>query len=216
MYVTADLTFKEVNVTIVVISRISGGYDERVRVTKTLRDSNHLMDVLKGRDLVIFNSLRIINQRMPIIYESAFENVNLMKLSIINCDTETIERKAFKNVIKLDHFIMRKTGVEVILRGVFQDLPLRSLDLSNNEIRVVETGAFVGLTSLEEINLSGNKMAEVRHGIFANMTELKMLNLKKNLIGEIEEHAFFNLVELERLWLEDNLIKSISTGVFGK
>lgn len=96
---TQQITFKNVNVTIVVIRPIKGGYDERVRVTKNLH-SNVLMDVLNGRNLTIFNSLRIENQQFPIVHEKAFDGLNLMKLSIKNCDTEVIERDAFTNVAR--------------------------------------------------------------------------------------------------------------------
>lgn len=213
---TENVTFKNVNITIIVRTPLKGGYDERVRVTETLSNSNYLMEVLQGRNSTIFNSLKIENQQMPIIHENAFEGLNLMKLSIVNCDTEVIEKKAFKNILKLDDFVMTNTSLDVVLRGVFEDLPVKSLDLSHNKIRVIESGAFASSTNLEEIILIGNQLTELRHGVFVNLLSLKNLDLQSNFIKKIEERTFINLPKLTRLWLQGNQLKVLNNSIFGK
>lgn len=215
---TADnITFKNVNVTIVVIKPINkGNYEERVRVIKPLKNSNRLMDILKGRNLTYFNALRIENQMLPVIRKNAFEDLELRKLSIKNCDTEVIEKKAFQNVLRLEYFVMQNTSLDVIFRDVFENLPLKSMDLSNNEIRVIEYGALDGLNKLEELILSGNKLTRIVDKVFVNLNSLKSLYIDGNLIAHIDKDSLVNLTALNSLYLERNRLSINDKGMFGK
>ena len=75
--------------------------------------------------------------------------------------------------------------------GMFMLLTvLKKLDLYNNDISVIESNAFSGLSSVEELNLGNNN------------------------ISLIKPNAFSGLIAMTQLWLFDNQLESLEFAVF--
>lgn len=72
--ISSQNTFQNVNVTIVRTKLLGIYHDDRQVITKNLANTAYLSGVLKGRNPNIFNTLRIQNQSIPVIYENAFTN----------------------------------------------------------------------------------------------------------------------------------------------
>lgn len=210
---TENATFE--NVSIKIITKRSFNR-EKIESKTTLIRSNYVMEVLQGIADTYFREIRIENQSMPVIYENAFEDLNLMVLSLRNCDTSIIENNAFVNVSRVDEFSMQNTSLKVVPKGVFNDLPVRTLDLAYNKINMIESGAFAGLSSIESIVLSGNKLTEVQRGVFVDLKTLKSLDIGNNLITNVEVGSFTNLTNLRVLGLNDNQFHEVRSGIFGK
>ncbi|KAL3870093.1 hypothetical protein ACJMK2_042706, partial [Sinanodonta woodiana] len=93
---------------------------------------------------------------------------------------------------------------------------LRTLILKSCKILKIETGAFNGLRSLEELDLSYNYLTEVPHAL-SNIRTLRVLNLQNNDLMSIHSNAFSSLRCLEELDLSGNLlgqIDSVEKGAF--
>lgn len=88
------------------------------------------------------------------------------------------------------------------------------LDLSENEIASIESGAFTGLAALTELHLYGNQISEIEPGIFTGLTGLTYLALDLNQITSIQPGAFTGLVALTELDLSGNEITRIEPGIF--
>ncbi len=94
---------------------------------------------------------------------------------------------------------------------VFKYLPsVQYIDLSHNEIVIIDSDAFVSLTTLELLNLEGNKLT----GIKLRNKSLTTLNLRKNQILKLSDKSFEELPNLNKVDLSVNAIQSISDYAF--
>jgi Leucine-rich repeat (LRR) protein len=77
---------------------------------------------------------------------------------------------------------------------LFQNLnQLKRLNLSNNNIRVLEYNLFNNLVNLELLTLKDCKIEEIEPNTFAGLKELKKLDLRENPVnpvGQTEIDAF--------------------------
>lgn len=89
------------------------------------------------------------------------------------------------------------------------------IDLSHNEIKFIEKGAFRDLILIEEINLSHNKLTsdvllpDVFEGrydetVYEPLKELKTLRLSYNLLHSLKPDLFEHFPALENLFLDNN------------
>ncbi len=99
--------------------------------------------------------------------------------------------------------------------GVFSHLDeCLVLDLSYNQISLIENRAFTGLRNLQELELQGNAVTNLSSGVFSPLTYCTELYLYSNQISVIENGSFIGLSHLQTLWLSDNEISVIKDGAF--
>ncbi|XP_046488638.1 adhesion G protein-coupled receptor A3 isoform X1 [Neodiprion pinetum] len=91
---------------------------------------------------------------------------------------------------------------------------LFQLDLSKNEIYLIQSGVFRNLTNLRRLNLSSNKISFLEEEAFGGLQSLERLDLSKNNITTIDTHAFRQLTRLKRLDLSANIISTLDTTLF--
>lgn len=84
-----------------------------------------------------------------------------------------------------------------------QNLTIKSLDLSNNNIQSIEKDDIAVVNALERLDLSSNQLAGV---IRLQSGTLKELNMTHNAI----EHIKFDCPQLNSLDMSNNLIKNAS------
>ena len=87
---------------------------------------------------------------------------------------------------------------------------LRILDLSRNEIKNVDKGAFSVLTELEVLHLDHNYIRELYNGTFHTLISLVTLYLQHNEIVTLPDNLFENNLKLLNVSLSNNKIIQIS------
>ena len=87
-------------------------------------------------------------------------------------------------------------------------------DLSNNDITIIESGAFADLPLLTTIKVSGNYITIIESGAFSNLPLLTTIDLSNNGITIIESGAFSNLPLLSTIDLSQNVNATAVVGAF--
>ncbi|XP_038608688.1 SLIT and NTRK-like protein 3 [Tachyglossus aculeatus] len=89
-----------------------------------------------------------------------------------------------------------------------------SINLGNNALQDIQSGAFNGLKVLKRLYLHENKLDIFRNDTFLGLESLEYLQADYNVIKRIESGAFRNLSKLRVLILNDNLIPILPTNLF--
>ncbi|XP_014027486.2 adhesion G protein-coupled receptor A2 [Salmo salar] len=89
-----------------------------------------------------------------------------------------------------------------------------TLILSNNRIRVLRNGSFVGLYALQKLDLRSNLISTIMPGAFQSLSDLRKLDLSNNRIGCLTPDMFQGLTNLTKLNLSGNILSTLDSGVF--
>ncbi|XP_032516341.2 adhesion G protein-coupled receptor A3 [Danaus plexippus] len=81
---------------------------------------------------------------------------------------------------------------------------LQKLDLSRNQITLIESDAFYNMTSLQRLDLSYNQISHIYKEMFKGMVNLERLMLTHNHISVLAAGTFDYLVGLKQLDIADN------------
>ncbi|KPJ16190.1 putative G-protein coupled receptor 125 [Papilio machaon] len=81
---------------------------------------------------------------------------------------------------------------------------LQKLDLSRNQINLVESDAFYNMTSLQRLDLSYNQISNIYKEMFKGLVNLERLILTQNLISTLSSGTFDYLVGLKQLDITEN------------
>lgn len=130
------------------------------------------------------------------LHEFAFSQVNLVnlqKLTLKQCDIETIDKKAFK-------------GLKIVIE----------IDLTGNNLKYIYPGTFLETHRLRVLLLNENYLETLENGLFDNLTYLQKVDLSSNRIQKIGENSFQNLPGLQTLLLNDNNITDMKLVTFQK
>ena len=88
---------------------------------------------------------------------------------------------------------------------------LKSLDLSNNQLKDLSQESFNCLANLEVLNISFNSLENLSSVIFSNLSNLNTLDLSNNQISRFQ---ILTLTNLKFLKLDYNKLQSINRGTF--
>ncbi|XP_019723799.1 chondroadherin-like protein [Hippocampus comes] len=88
------------------------------------------------------------------------------------------------------------------------------LDLRNNNLQVLQRGAFVHTPFLTHLNLQRCNIVKVKEGAFRMLGRVLSLNLAYNKIDILYQESFDGLSSLKELRLDHNRIEEIQPGAF--
>ena len=113
------------------------------------------------------------------------------------------------NLIRLD---LSFNELKVLEEETFKHLiTLKYLNLAYNQIDFINLFAFSSYThNLIELDLSNNLILDnsMEFLLFSSLTNLKYLNMDDNQLTSLSNHLFYNLYSLEHLSLKKNKLKS--------
>ncbi|CAH2267877.1 jg13008 [Pararge aegeria aegeria] len=81
---------------------------------------------------------------------------------------------------------------------------LQKLDLSKNQISLIESDAFYNMTSLQRLDLSYNQISNIYKDMFKSLVNLERFILSQNHISVLSMGTFDYLVGLKQLDITDN------------
>lgn len=140
--------------------------------------------------------------------------MNLIKLNLSHNLIRDLHRDSFKGLNKLAALDLTGNQIEEINdRMSFKDLySLQDLNLSKNNIYVIEAGVFDYLTDLKRLILSQNQLMKIPENAIQNLGKLIEIDLNLNFIDNLSFPSTLN--SLEVLKVRSNLIRSLSNETF--
>ena len=119
----------------------------------------------------------------------------------------TFPNRSFANLTRLIYLDLSDNDIYTIESGAFECLTnLAVLRLSMNNLDTIESNTFECLTNLIALNLEENDLETIERHTFDSLTNLIALDLFGNALGTIESHTFENLTNLTHLVLNGNTL----------
>ncbi|XP_039546089.1 LOW QUALITY PROTEIN: uncharacterized protein LOC120492058 [Pimephales promelas] len=107
-------------------------------------------------------------------------------------------------------FDLSQSKIFALSNSVFTNFPeLEQITLAQNEINIIETDAFLGMTNLLKLNLSKNFLSSIDSNTFQNLEKLEVLDLSYNHIRVLGDKSFQGLPNLIILNLTGNALESV-------
>ncbi|XP_074930541.1 LOW QUALITY PROTEIN: leucine-rich repeat-containing protein 17 [Archocentrus centrarchus] len=126
-----------------------------------------------------------------------------------------IPERSFNTTRKLRVLLLQNNNISVVENGAFTHLEfLQKLDLSWNQISVLSEGFSIGLASLRELQLAHNQLTALDSWPLRHLDSIQRLNLTSNNIQTIQMRSFSSMSLLRQLHLQDNQLTSLRSGTF--
>lgn len=147
----------------------------------------------------------------------AFErSKNLIELDLSNNKIEQIDIATFENLNSLIELNLNHNHIKALPSFVFSKLnkQLKVLDLSFNQISLLENKNFGNLTALRALNLAGNNLNNLTHNVIYKMENLIILNLSRNALDSLDEEFFNKIPNVEIIDLSHNNLVNLNQKYF--
>ena len=142
-------------------------------------------------------------------------NATTSKVVHVNCSSRGLH--SIPGNLSTNTYVLNLTHneISVIEDNDFSNLPsLQYLDLHQNKITSIKSDTFNNLAKLKVLYLHENRITSIESNTFNNFLNLKRIDLDNNEISVIEDNNFNNLPNLEYLYLHQNRITSIKSDMF--
>lgn len=135
----------------------------------------------------------------------------LTKLEITAPKLEAIEDNAFLNSFALASLKIRNTKIKTITSNAFNGLGnlLNLAIVQNQQLRSIQSYAFISLYFLDMLDLSRNKLSVIGEHTLAGLTRMRRLALNNNCLKSIHMMTLRNKTGLKTLILGKNLLTEI-------
>ncbi|XP_008201325.1 leucine-rich repeat-containing protein 70 [Tribolium castaneum] len=151
-------------------------------------------------------------QNFPMNVFASNKKGNVLYLYLNSSEIETIQTGAFSGLLEVKEIYLQFNSLTVVSRGCFNSLlKLKILDLSNNNIFLIEDEAFNGSNELEKILLDNNNITHVPQSMFHSLKQLKFIDLSNNSI-KLFDLTFSNFAVHKTIFLNNNKIYSVNCG----
>ncbi|XP_069692856.1 slit homolog 2 protein-like [Periplaneta americana] len=156
--------------------------------------------------MISLQSLDISNNKpITISMEDITEHIGIQNVCV----------DAFKDLMSLKNLKLNNNNINKFKPHKFPGLgATREVELSSNEIQVLEEFFFTELTNARILLLNVNKIHTIRPSAFSGLRKLKHLDLSRNFIAHLNKDMFVTLDRLEYLDIRGNPIASIHSETF--
>jgi len=107
---------------------------------------------------------------------------------------------------KLKKVVLDGNSITHISAGSFNLPNMKTLILSNNNLRAIEQETFLGMENLRTLSLLNNRLTQIPSHAFKLVQQLRQLDLSMNQLNSIEVNSLTQLQHLRLLQLNDNRI----------
>lgn len=135
--------------------------------------------------------------------------------ALIDNELNTVPSSIFDYNRQLEFLDLSANQIELIEYGAFRNLSLTKVNLSKNKLKELEVGTFGELLNLEYLDLSSNQISFIKNGAFDEVPKLRNLNLSKNKLQAFRGELFTSTrTQLEKLNLCQNSINYLYPSSF--
>lgn len=101
-------------------------------------------------------------------------------------------------------------------RSIPQNIPAdtRVVNISFNNIAIIEPGSFKHLNDCTQLHLMRNKISILKPKSFQGMENLQILQLSQNDLEQLNAYTFEGLVSLKTLYISSSKLKNINSNAF--
>ena len=133
-------------------------------------------------------------------------------LSMTGNVIQVLKEKSFLKVglNNLQRIFLNRCGLVTIDSTAFESVTnLVELDLSNNFLQSVPTGALQHCPNLRKLNFAHNPIRHLTNESFVKFIHLQTIDMSDNQIETIEADAFQGLKNLKQLYLSNNKLRYV-------
>ncbi|CAI4230952.1 unnamed protein product [Auanema sp. JU1783] len=179
----------------------------RNSLSDSVAENPHVSPILESVDMS-HNDLRNI----PVyFFVNSMSSLNHLHLEFNRIDQ--IPPTALVNCSSLLTLNLANNDLRVLKDDIFSGLQkLNSLHLQGNALDTIEQSVFVDL-SIDELNLSGNRFTEAPHAL-GRLYRLKKLDLSLNKISKLYQFVFNKIPHLQVVNISHNELQSVGPYVF--
>jgi Leucine-rich repeat (LRR) protein len=149
-------------------------------------------------------------------YLDAYSLNGLYVLSLLSIDNNVltgIHPEAFRNCSSLQDLNLNGNQLGKIPLALKDMRLLRTVDLGENLITMLEEPGFRGMNNLYGLRLIGNSIENITRSSFRELPNLQILNLARNQIRSIEKGSFELSPSVQAIRLDGNVLTQID-GLF--
>lgn len=215
-------------------------FSELMALTNLNLEANFItcIDENTFRNLISLNVLNINDNKLEIIHKDALISSNMLETVLISRNKlNTLPKSLFKGKHIKTFSIIENSLKGSLERGMFEGLNVNVLDLSNQNIQLIDNNAFFGaplevlllqnnnittllpkcfnmLSSLKQLDLSNNKISIMAFDK-QHLGNLESLSVRNNALTVVKHEFFESLDSLQYLDLSDNKISRLESKSFG-
>lgn len=170
--------------------------------------------MLRNLTQAIFENYRIeqlelTNDQIQFVSSRTFAAIaNLRILTLYNNELMNINDIQFSSDVSALSLIVTFNALTKLERSsTDRRLAVDYLDLSCNQIRLIENGTFHPYADLEILNLASNEIETLHAEMFSGLVNLTQLNLESNKLRILSAGTFLHLKNLKSLDVNSNLLE---------
>ncbi len=167
------------------------------------------------RTIDINESVAALVAEIPQYHLTELTGLNLQNKYLTSKEASQIIQAVVQQRASLMNLDLSINQISVIDEDMFNGLSqLNSIDLHANQLSTLSDGVFSGLSQLEYLDLSGNYLTTLSDGVFSEVSQLKSIDLSANRFITLSSGVFNRLSQLEFLGLDGNYIATLNEGIF--
>lgn len=167
----------------------------------------HISDIPKTLSTEIQN-LDLAGNDLYEITRHAFHDVgliNLKKLVLRECKLITIQKSGLSGLAIMIELDLSKNDLKVLQSDTFREtVKIRWILLNDNKLEKLENGLFNNLPFLQKVDLSNNRIVTIGIKTFMNVPKLNILRLDGNKLEHLKIDTLSALTSLSNLDVHDN------------
>jgi Leucine-rich repeat (LRR) protein len=160
------------------------------------------------RLLSLFYSIRLNNNNLAEFPTSIYFTVlNINDFDLSGNPIGILKPAFFLVTNRIFNLYLRNCSIHSIEGGTFQKVhTLLTLDLSYNQLKMLDKDIFCELEGVRRLDLSSNQVVFIQKELFEELNKLEVLVLENNQIQDIQTNAFVNLISLKMFLMHLNPI----------
>ena len=187
----------------------------RLRSLKLFKiDGSNVRELPAMRNLPNLKYLHVVGSDLGRIDVGVLEHLNHLVLANFTGNRiNWVHPRSFLYMERLAEVNLARNEIEdpamvgMAMRAV---KTIKSLDLSENIISILDRDSFVDIVSLERLKLRSNNIRDLRKGCIRRMPRLKVIDLQDNKISSFHSDGFMDTPSLQKLILKKNDMSRIN------